>query len=128
MQVTQVNKQNFGATPCKITKRLLFELEKNSFDTTNILRMMKVVYADQFIKTGYLQDGTLCMNFFTKDGVKTLPIIKESDALKVNIDNLTLLEPRRFFRKLYDGLNHHERRRTPEQKIWDKINGVHPDR
>lgn len=127
MQINKINNTNFGASPCFITKRLLFDLEKKGLDTVNVLRMMRDSYVGERITTAIFPDGAIKMNMYS-GGDHTRCLISTQDGLQANPNTYTVKSnPKQFFAKLYDVFNDLERQRSPEQRIRDKINGMHPE-
>lgn len=124
MQISKISNQNFGASPCQITKALLVDLERNNIDTSSIMRMIRDCYIGANIKTRITSSENIGMDMFSDTGNLLRRLIAPNEVnLHANPTELTVREPKTFARTLYNIFNEIERKRTPEQRAFDKVNG-----
>ncbi|MCR4881160.1 MAG: hypothetical protein K6A44_04320 [bacterium] len=124
MQVSKINTQNFGATPCSMTKRLLLDLERNAIDTMPIMRIMKNTYVGNRIFTNISSDGKFGVDMFSREGDHLRALIKSEDNMRVDAGTFHLVNPKSFAKKFYEALNLGERTRSKEQRLIDKVYGM----
>ena len=121
MQINNIKSTNFGANPCKTTKVVLAGLERKGVDTAGLIEKMLNIFPNDSFKTHRFSDGTVRMDIFSSAASgSSRNVINTGDKLHLDI-NFNPLEPERLYASLNGRLDEIAAKRTPDEKIWDKI-------